>query len=138
MAEREGRWTHGFGGALTRRYISSGPGEKRSTFFILSGFVLTLPLLRAAQPNWGAYYPKRIVRIYLPVWASIVFALLMAWALPRAASGGFSSWLNLHDEPPNVLSDVVLLGGAGQLNSPLWSLQWEMTFSLLLPLYWLS
>lgn len=106
-------------------------------FFVLSGFVLTLPLLRAAQPSWRPYYARRLIRIYLPVCASIVFALLMAGAYPRTNGPEFSSWLNLHDEEPNAIRDILLLGGAGQLNSPLWSLQWEMVFSLLLPLYWL-
>lgn len=104
-------------------------------FFILSGFVVTLPFVRYPRPIWAAYYPKRIVRIYLPVWASLLFALLMAWTVPRVASPGFSSWINLHDEVPNVLADAFLLRGAGSLNSPLWSLQWEILFSLLLPLY---
>lgn len=104
-------------------------------FFILSGFVLTLPFVRDSRPSWAAYYPKRIVRIYLPVWASLLFALLMAWTIPRVGSPEFSSWVNLHDETHNVLADALLLSGAGSLNSPLWSLQWEMTFSLLLPLY---
>ncbi|WP_248759606.1 acyltransferase [Pseudarthrobacter sp. SSS035] len=104
-------------------------------FFILSGFVLTLPFVRASRPNWLAYYPKRIVRIYMPVWFSLIFALLMAGAFPRVADPAFSSWVNLHDAAPNVLGDAILLRGAGPLNSPLWSLQWEMLFSLLLPLY---
>ncbi|TAP45413.1 acyltransferase [Arthrobacter sp. S39] len=104
-------------------------------FFILSGFVLTLPFVQASRPNWAAYYPKRIVRIYLPVWASLLFALLMAWTVPRVASAEFSSWLNLHDETPNAVADAFLLRGAGALNSPLWSLQWEILFSLILPLY---
>lgn len=104
-------------------------------FFILSGFVLTLPFLRASRPSWLAYYPKRIVRIYLPVWFSLIFALFMAWAFPRVADPAFSSWVNSHDAAPNVLGDALLLRGAGPLNSPLWSLQWEMLFSLLLPLY---
>lgn len=104
-------------------------------FFILSGFVLTLPFVGNSRPNWAAYFPKRIVRIYLPVWASLVLALGVAWAFPRVADPEFSSWVNLHDELPKVLSDALLLWGAGSLNSPLWSLQWEMTFSLLLPLY---
>lgn len=104
-------------------------------FFILSGFVLTLPFVRGSRPSWAAYYPKRIVRIYLPVWASLLFALLMAWSIPRVASPEFSSWVNLHDERHNVLADALLLRGAGSLNSPLWSIQWEMLFSLLLPLY---
>jgi peptidoglycan/LPS O-acetylase OafA/YrhL len=104
-------------------------------FFILSGFVLTLPFVRSMQTSWAAYYPRRILRIYLPVWASLIFALLMAWMVPRLASVGLSPWVNVHDEAPNVLSDAFLLRGAGSLNSPLWSLQWEMIFSLTLPLY---
>jgi peptidoglycan/LPS O-acetylase OafA/YrhL len=104
-------------------------------FFILSGFVLTLPFTGASRPRWGAYFPKRMVRIYLPVWASLIFALLMAWTVPRVANPEFSAWVNLHDEAPNVPVDAFLLSGAASLNSPLWSLQWEMLFSLLLPLY---
>jgi peptidoglycan/LPS O-acetylase OafA/YrhL len=76
-----------------------------------------------------------MIRIYVPVWGSLIFALAMAWAIPRAAASELSSWVNLHDEPPHVLSDAFLLQGTGQLNSPLWSLQYEMLFSLLLPLY---
>lgn len=104
-------------------------------FFILSGYVLTLPFVGVSRTSWWAYFPKRMVRIYLPVWASLIFALLMSWVVPRVASSEFSSWINLHEEPPNVLADAFLLRGAGSLNSPLWSLQWEMLFSLLLPLY---
>jgi len=104
-------------------------------FFILSGFVLTMPFVRSHRPSWRAYYPKRMIRIYLPVWASLVFALLMAWMIPRVANPDLSSWVNLHDEAPTVVADAFLLRGAGSLNSPLWSLQWEMQFSIVLPLY---
>ncbi|WP_066293164.1 acyltransferase family protein [Arthrobacter sp. B6] len=107
-------------------------------FFILSGFVLTLPFFRPSQPRWATYYAKRAIRIYLPVWASLIFALVMSWLVPRVASPEHSSWINLHDESPNPLADAVLLQGTGSLNSPLWSLQWEMLFSLLLPLYVLT
>ncbi|MEV8083754.1 acyltransferase family protein [Pseudarthrobacter oxydans] len=105
------------------------------TFFILSGFVIALPFLRNSPSSWATYYPKRLVRIYLPVWASLVIALLMAWTVPRTAGSELSYWVNLHDEAPHVLADAFLLRGAGSLNSPLWSLQWEMLFSLLLPIY---
>lgn len=104
-------------------------------FFILSGFVLTLPFLGVSRPTWRAYYAKRCVRIYLPVWASLAVALLLAWIVPRTGSPDLSAWLLIHDESPNVLADGVLLGGADSLNSPLWSLQWEILFSLALPLY---
>lgn len=106
-------------------------------FLILSGFVLTLPLLRAGRPSWREYYPRRLVRIYLPAWASIFVAVLLAEIYPRVVRPEFSWWLNLHDEEPVVARDAWLVLGAGQLNSPLWSLQWELVFSLLLPLYWL-
>lgn len=104
-------------------------------FFILSGFVLTLPFVRCIQTSWAAYYPKRIIRIYLPVWVSLICALLMAWTVPRLASSELSPWVNVHDEAPNALADAFLLRGADSLNSPLWSLQWEMIFSLTLPVY---
>lgn len=104
-------------------------------FFILSGFVLTLPFVGGSQPTWLAYYAKRFVRIYLPVWVSLAIALLLAGTVPRTGSPDLSAWLLIHDESPNVLADGVLLGGADSLNSPLWSLQWEMLFSLTLPLY---
>lgn len=107
-------------------------------FFILSGFVLTLPFLRDLRPSWAAYYPKRMIRIYLPVWASLFLALALAWLVPRTSNPEFSSWINLHDQVPNLLRDSILLGGAGALNSPLWSLRWEMIFSLLLPVYLLA
>lgn len=110
-------------------------GEAVLVFFILSGFVLALPFVGDARPNWAAYWPKRLIRIYLPVWASLIFALWTTWAFPRIAGPELSPWVNQHDEAPSVFRDALLLLGTGNLNSPLWSLQWEMFFSLLLPLY---
>lgn len=120
---------------FTPLHLAWAGKEAVYVFFILSGFVLTIPFTGASRPRWEAYFAKRMVRIYLPVWASLIFGLLMAWTVPRVASPEFSSWVNLHDEAPNVLGDAFLLRGAGSLNSPLWSLQWEMLFSLLLPFY---
>lgn len=104
-------------------------------FFILSGFVLALPFLREKQPTWRGYYPKRLVRLYIPVWGSILLAVAAAWAVPRVSHANASEWTALHTEPFNVLRDSVLLAGTDALNSPLWSLQWELLFSLLLPAY---
>lgn len=104
-------------------------------FFVLSGFVLALPFVGASQPRWTTYFWKRLLRIYPPVWASLVFAAGSVWLVPRVTSPDFSPWINLHDERARMLTDALLLWGAGSLNSPLWSLQWEMAFSLLLPLY---
>ncbi len=106
-------------------------------FFVLSGFVLALPAT-AGVVHWRAYYPQRLVRLYLPVWASLVFAAVLAAVVPRRTQPALSDWYASH--VPQVgageaVRDGVLVLGAGWLNSPLWSLQWEVLFSLLLPLY---
>lgn len=103
-------------------------------FFVLSGFVLTLPFLRMNRPSWLSYYPKRMVRLYIPVWASVALALLLAFLVPRVADPRFSAWINPHSGPVSVLNNASLLG-TDDLNSPLWSLTWEVLFSLLLPAY---
>lgn len=107
-------------------------------FFILSGFVLALPFFGGRRQKWVNYYAKRAIRIYLPVWASVVLALISVWVVPRFAAPELSNWLNAHADEPNIVRDLLLLLGTGQLNSPLWSLQWELIFTLLLPIYLLG
>lgn len=38
-------------------------------FFVLSGLVLMLPILGRPNFDWRAYYPSRLIRLYLPVFA---------------------------------------------------------------------
>ncbi|GAB4099094.1 acyltransferase [Sinomonas halotolerans] len=109
-------------------------------FFVLSGFVLALPFTRDAGPRgwaqWRAYYPKRLARLYLPVWGAVAFAALV-WALiPRPETG--SGWVDAMGAPVTwgrIAGDLTLLFTDGLVVPPLWSLRWEMWFSLLLPLY---
>jgi peptidoglycan/LPS O-acetylase OafA/YrhL len=111
-------------------------------FFVLSGLVLILPAARRGSMNWLAYYPSRLIRLYLPVVAAVALAIVLARIWPRTADGADSPWIQMHDEAPTVASAVrnsFLLNGTTWLNSPLWSLQWEVLFSLLLPLYaWIT
>lgn len=108
------------------------------TFFILSGLVLTRPVLKAGSFNWLLYYPKRLVRLYLPVWGSL--ALVVGVTLLVAASDIAMSqeWADTHAAkfaPSNLIRDAVVLMGLTPLNGVLWSLRWEILFSLMLPLY---
>jgi peptidoglycan/LPS O-acetylase OafA/YrhL len=106
-------------------------------FFVLSGFVLALPATRRPVA-WASYYPKRLVRLYLPVWGSLCLAVALAVLVPRDAEPGRSAYLTARagaspsEAPRNAL---LLLDGGQLLNSPLWSLRWEVAFSLLLPAY---
>jgi peptidoglycan/LPS O-acetylase OafA/YrhL len=131
------------------RWLSHSPlhllwaGEEAVVvFFVLSGCVLTLAVLRASPTPWRAYYPSRLVRLYLPVVASVGFALTLALTVPRSAPDQRSRWMNMHDDEVSVLSVIrtaTLLGNADTLNSVLWTLRWEVVFSLALPLYvWIA
>jgi peptidoglycan/LPS O-acetylase OafA/YrhL len=115
----------------------AGP-EAVIVFFLLSGFVLTLPTLHPTRFSWFSYFPKRLVRLYVPVTCSVAFALVIAFLVPRNSSTALSWWVNSHDREVGVggvVREIFLLAGTGRLNSPLWSLRWEVFFSLMLPLY---
>ncbi|MGY1716408.1 acyltransferase family protein [Geodermatophilus sp. SYSU D01106] len=110
-------------------------------FFVLSGFVLTLPFDREGRPSWLAYYPRRVVRLYLPALVSLGFSLLTMLLVTRRHVEDSSAWLDAHVLPitlSDVGHDAALLAGTGWYDSPLWSLQWEVAFSLLLPVYLLG
>jgi peptidoglycan/LPS O-acetylase OafA/YrhL len=120
------------------RVVLSGT-EAVMVFFVLSGFVLTLPVLRAARFAWRAYYPSRILRLYVPVLAALIWSIVVMITIPRhSLSHDASAYMAVHAEPITFLKiarDAVLVDGANSYNGPFWSLQWEVIFSLLLPLY---
>lgn len=123
--------------AYSPLHILWAGGEAVYVFFILSGFVLTLPILRRGSARWRSYYPSRLIRLYLPVVASVVLAAILAVLVTRTPMDGRSKWMELHSEPltlANIIRDATLIN-PGWLNSPLWSLKWEVIFSLLLPAY---
>lgn len=107
-------------------------------FFVLSGFVLTLPVISRDTYAWREYYPKRLVRLYAPVIAAVAFGVGMVLLVPRTDASGLGAWLADRPTDPTpwgIFKDITLVAGPSRLISPLWSLQWEILFSLLLPLY---
>ena len=87
--------------------------------------------------DWLAYYPRRIIRLAIPVVVSVVLAALWILLVPRTGDGG--AWMAKQGSPDlgigNLLREASILGYTGRpdVNPPLWSLAWEMWFSLLLP-----
>lgn len=107
-------------------------------FFVLSGFVLAVPYCdtQGTSGLWWGYFTQRLLRLYLPVGASLVLAVATYALVSHAAQPGSSGWLASHDiaiTPGLVARDFALLGGTSWINSPLWSLRLEVAFSLLLP-----
>lgn len=108
-------------------------------FFVLSGFVLALPAARGRAFDPGSYYPRRLLRLYAPVWGAFLVAAVLHLAQTDTASGAASSWLNLHPGVPTLAEnshDVTLMATRNfGLLTVLWSLHWEVLFSLALPLF---
>jgi peptidoglycan/LPS O-acetylase OafA/YrhL len=105
-------------------------------FFVLSGFVLARSVLSASSFDWLAYFPSRLTRLYLPVVGAVGFAVLTILIVPRV--GEESAWVMFHPSTytaQTLLDDITLIGGTSNVVAPLWSLQWEVLFSLLLPVF---
>nr|RZI37121.1 hypothetical protein BJQ95_00464 [Cryobacterium sp. SO1] len=89
--------------------------------------------------DWLAYYPRRIVRLAIPVLVSVVLAALWILIVPRTVNGDGGAWMAKQGSPDlglgNLLREASIVGITGRpdVNPPLWSLAWEMWFSLLLP-----
>jgi peptidoglycan/LPS O-acetylase OafA/YrhL len=112
----------------------SGP-EAVYIFFVLSGLVLAAPLA-GRSVVWPRWWAARLARLYVPAWASLVLAAALLALLPRTVVPGRSPWLNggaSHSTLRDFAVDGTLLSGV--VNGPLWSLRYEVLFSLLLPLY---
>lgn len=106
-------------------------------FFVLSGLVLVLST-GSKRFGWERYFPSRLIRLYLPVAGAVAFAALTIALVPRTGLDEGSIWLLRRPatyEPGDIAQDLLLVGGASGTVSPLWSLQWEILFSLLLPVY---
>ncbi|WP_432396443.1 acyltransferase family protein [Pseudarthrobacter sp. L19] len=108
-------------------------------FFVLSGFVLILPFTKGLPgKRWAPYYAKRLLRLYLPAWAALGLAVALIVLIPRTPSPLQSPWADMYVtgvDPGQVARDALLMLNASTINTPLWTLRWEVAFSLLLPLY---
>lgn len=107
--------------------------EAVMTFFVLSGFVL-VPSVRRYGAH--AYAVGRLLRLYIPIVGAAVLAAIWAGLYVGNHAHFASWWLNGHVpsvRPTDVASSVWLLDGTGALNSALWSMRYEVMFSLVLP-----
>jgi peptidoglycan/LPS O-acetylase OafA/YrhL len=123
--------------------LMSAGSESVLVFFILSGLVVPLPMLGKKGRAWVAFYFSRLLRLYLPVWGSLVFAGVVIAFTPHPASavtpGSWVERTNSTKAPLGLLfSEAGLLRKSFSNNTVLWSLTWEVTFSLALPLFILA
>lgn len=124
-------------------------------FFVLSGVVLSIaPLSRLREGrryDWLGYFPRRVVRLGVPLACAValgVAAGYVAWHM--GSTGRSATAVDFSAGPPQLVHDlhmqfdvlffvsddtVTLFGGPlVRVNSPVWSMGWELWFSLTLPL----
>ena len=62
-------------------------------FFVLSGFVLTIPFLKKPRP-YKTYVIKRVLRIYPPYLVMVIAAIILRYALYEGKLSEYSDWFN--------------------------------------------
>jgi len=116
-----------------------GGHEAVIMFFLLSGFVLSLPFFSNRQQSYSKYVIKRICRIYIPFLVALIIAILMREIVYVSKLTNLTSYYNnLWVIPPNVSSIIHHLLFVGNYNTTrydpiLWTLVHEMRISLLFP-----
>lgn len=107
-------------------------------FFVLSGFVLTLPQMVPKPASYPAYAVRRICRIYLPYLAALAVALLGCWRFHGLQLYGDRFRITWRDAPSisGIAQHLAFLGryDVYAYNTPIWSLVHEMRISLIFPL----
>ncbi|MDQ2832923.1 MAG: acyltransferase [Acidobacteriota bacterium] len=109
-------------------------------FFVLSGYVLSLPYWAGKRVAYRKYLIKRICRIYLPYLAALLLAVVVGGRL-LYANLNLSSWFYGTWHTPfnaGLIVRQVLFAShqsqVGAINTAFWSLRYEMEMSLVFPL----
>lgn len=109
-------------------------------FFILSGFVLSLPYYRKKTIDYKTYIIKRSFRIYIPYFVATTIAVITYSLISPNGISVYSDWFNRiwtsNDSFLDILNHILFLGyyNANQYNTVIWSLVHEMRISIIFPL----
>jgi len=114
--------------------------EAVMVFFVLSGFVLARAARGWDARRFAAYYPARLLRLYVPIWGAVAVGVIAHALVTRSHVEGATWWLNEHAvklDSHSVVQAATLLGGWGgfAVDPILWSMRWEIVFSIALPLF---
>lgn len=114
-------------------------------FFVLSGFVLSLPYFEndRSTHSYFKFFIKRIIRLLLPCLAIIAISLLFKFLIYRPnAVNTFGAWVRMvwtdHPSPIDFLNIICLNYNFDYIDRSLWTLPPEIKLSLILPfLIWI-
>lgn len=102
-------------------------------FFLLSGFVLSLPYYQGKTYTYTEFMTKRVFRLYIPYIIALSFGLLMRVLLVHHSIHGL--WGG-HISPKIIFQEFFMLDQFNQnyVDPVVWSLVQEMRISLIFPL----
>jgi peptidoglycan/LPS O-acetylase OafA/YrhL len=108
-------------------------------FFVLSGYVLSLSLMRRGMtaPGVATFYARRAFRVYPALWAAIALGAAYLWLVQPLAAPDMAAWAQDHYRPERLGAGKLLGSIAGLDNYLLptsWTITVELLASLLLPL----
>lgn len=135
-----GGWTDAL--SFTPLHLVWAGGEAVSFFFLLSGFVLTLPVWRGEALDMLNFVVRRVWRVWVPFIVAVTLAALAFWRLGWTPVIGTSVWFENIWKEAGVSAYVQHVLMLGRMDEGLtqwaflpvvWSLKWEMWGSLLLP-----
>lgn len=121
-----------------RFFVASS--EAVTLFFVLSGFVLTLPFYTDRNISYLSFLYKRFLRIYLPYYVSLAFVIIATLLFYKGEIEQLSDWFNNAWKSglnlSLILNHLLLITSFSndQLNPVLWSLVHEMRISIIFPL----
>jgi peptidoglycan/LPS O-acetylase OafA/YrhL len=125
------------GRSLVNLTLPFGP-EAVILFFVLSGFVLSLPAVEGRPQSYFTFVTRRVFRIYFPYLVALAVSVAAASCLYHRSTG--NNWvLSFWSEPVQwslVGQHVMFLGvyDTTVFDLPIWSLVHEMRISLFFPL----
>jgi peptidoglycan/LPS O-acetylase OafA/YrhL len=129
---------------ILHRILSTSGSAAVDLFFVLSGFVLTLPYIgtRARGMDYTDFAVRRVMRLYPAYWIAVAVALLARFAISDDLhASALTEWTATYWSVPLTASEVlrtfsmVVPFDSGALNTVFWSLLVEMQISLLLPVF---
>lgn len=119
-------------------YPFIGGLESVMFFFLLSGFVLSLPFLRGKSQPYSVFLRRRIFRIYGPYLGALTLAVAgcALWHNRLGTIGWAAGTWFAPVSLRSVVQHVVFLGDYdyNRYNTAFWSLVYEMRISIMFPL----
>jgi peptidoglycan/LPS O-acetylase OafA/YrhL len=121
--------------------FQNGPAAV-TLFFLLSGFVLSLPVWRDKPQSYSIFIVRRICRIYIPYLFGLVLSVLGSSIFASHPAQGLSEWFyKTWTGPINwalVLKHILFIGpsyNVREFNTAFWTLIIEMRVSIILPFF---